>query len=63
MEGSRLAQVGMETIEIQNQLAASGKGGDGAPTLPGLCNFLMFRPLKPQEVGRGLGQASAWKKS
>lgn len=58
----------MEMIEIQNQLTASGKGGDGDLTLPGPSNFLLFRPLspfilKPQEVGRGLGWASAWRKS
>lgn len=65
-EGTGLAQVGMEMIEIR--LVASGKRGDGGLTLLGLCNFLLFRPLGPfipktQEVGRGLGQASARRKS
>lgn len=42
----------------------SGKGEDGALTMPGLHSFLLLRPLspfilKPQEVGRGLGPATA----
>lgn len=56
--GLGLAQVGMETIEIQNQLAASGKGEAGALTLPDLCNFPLFKPLKPlypQAPGSGQG--------
>ena len=36
MEGSGLAQVGMEMIEIQNQLVASGKEWDGGLTQPDL---------------------------
>ena len=46
MEGSGLAQVGMEMIEIQNKLAASGKGAEGGLIWMGRHIFL-FRPLNP----------------
>lgn len=56
----------MEMIEIQNQLRHLEK--EEMCTLLGLPNFLLLRLLnpfilKPQEVGRSLGQTSAWKKS
>ena len=47
MEGSGLAQVGMEMIEIQNQLAASGKERDCSLICPGPQNSVLFRPLSP----------------
>ena len=66
MEGSGLAQVGMEMIEIQNQLVASEEGRDGGLIQSGRHIFFLFRPLspfilKPQVVGSGLVQASAWR--
>ena len=45
MEGSGLAQVGMEMIEIQNKLAASGKGAEGGLIRTGHHIFFLLRPL------------------
>ena len=49
MEGSGLAQVGMEMIEIQNKLAASGKGVEGGLIRTGCHIFFLFvpHPLSP----------------
>lgn len=49
MEGSGLAQVGMEMIEIQNKLAASGKGVVGGLIRTGCHIFFLFvpHPLSP----------------